>query len=476
MRTGRLVLICAMVGLSARVATCQTYSVVVTNLSSPPLCDGSSTSYLNLTGPVTVPLSSCAVRVNITASSSSADIGRISLTGGSNNLNVDIILSNSATINQNDTLGIITGRDWGGLDTSGMTNPIRARLAGAIGGDLTGSVTVGEIFRFDVFGEIRAQVRAVRPGNVGGIFVVEAGTITSAGSVLLDSGSILRVAAKSPGSIAGPITASGGRIYDVFATGGDLLGDIGSNGAIRNVDAGGTIGTVSNPIAITSAGNGGNIDLVRGASIYANISTPNSASPRGDVIQVVTTSGPFVGSLTTYAMQGTDLGVPAISVAGNLDADIHALTIKRPVTIGGYFPAGRTIQLDEDLKAQAPLTISGSGGLQGDLVVGTTLAGNVTLPSNGLGGQIIINSTNVGGTWLGTVTVNGTALSSPPDYTNTSASIGGGAVGLAPFDLHSADCTPADQSSHSFTSTTTVVLRHYGPVSWTALTVPLQVS
>lgn len=49
------------------------------------------------------------------------------------------------------------------------------------------------------------------------------------------------------------------------------------------------------------------------------------------------------------------------------------------------------------------------------------------------------------------------------NYTQTFAEIGGGAVGLAPFNFHATNCVPADNSTVT-SEPGTVTLSHYGPV------------
>jgi hypothetical protein len=107
--------------------------------------------------------------------------------------------------------------------------------------------------------------------------------------------------------------------------------------------------------------------------------------------------------------------------------------------------------------------------------VGGSLFGGVSVPAAGLQGQVIVNAANSGGLWSGSVMVGGANIFSPiPAYITKSSSIGGGAVGLAPFRSHLEDCTPAHNSTgpggfalvsaFANTSTTPVVFRCYGPV------------
>ena len=107
--------------------------------------------------------------------------------------------------------------------------------------------------------------------------------------------------------------------------------------------------------------------------------------------------------------------------------------------------------------AAIPTTIRGAGLVQSvrarSLAQGSTIiAGSLTqnyvfgtssTAPGGLAGQIIINpSNNAGNAWTGSVQPRGSssALLTPrPNYTATTASLGGGSVGLVPFRLHRED-------------------------------------
>ncbi|HWQ28595.1 MAG TPA: hypothetical protein VNN12_06185 [Dehalococcoidia bacterium] len=250
-----------------------------------------------------------------------------------------------------------------------------------------------------------------------------------------------RVKTCSGGDIAGPISALGGGIGSISVA-GDLLANVTAAGQIDDITVTGDIGTVTSPVEITTTVDGGNILLVKAARIYADITTPNTANPRGDTKRIETTAGVFKGSLTTFAMQGTALGDPCITIAGDLDAELDVYTIKRPITITGAFPAGRTMRIEADLKTEAPITIGSSSGL---------------------GGQIIINAVNETWPWDGTVTVGSTTLSPQPYYDELSSALGGGAVGLAPFNFHAPDCVPEHDGTMS-PPDDEAIDRHYGPV------------
>ncbi|MDZ4685220.1 MAG: hypothetical protein SH850_09025 [Planctomycetaceae bacterium] len=120
-----------------------------------------------------------------------------------------------------------------------------------------------------------------------------------------------------------------------------------------------------------------------------------------------------------------------------------------------------------------------AGDMAGTIDIARSLAGQLKIGNaTGLKGQVIINSDNLTGanlgTWTGDVTVGTTTLGPKPSYTQSAASLGGGAVGLAPFRLYPVDCTPPHSASPSAsvlssdfasTSNTPVKIVHYGPLA-----------
>ncbi len=99
-------------------------------------------------------------------------------------------------------------------------------------------------------------------------------------------------------------------------------------------------------------------------------------------------------------------------------------------------------------------------GLCGLLRIGYSLTGDLSiygtpgLPNEGITGQVIINALNWPddepngwGQWTGAVNIGPQGavetLDPKPYYNNKSSDIGGGAVGLVPYYLHYADCTPS---------------------------------
>jgi len=114
--------------------------------------------------------------------------------------------------------------------------------------------------------------------------------------------------------------------------------------------------------------------------------------------------------------------------------------------------------------------VPGAVNLLGSLNQGNTLrigdnfSGTVSLPANGLKGQIIVNADNnsTPGTWTGTVNVGTIQLkpnntASPQDtapyYRRLPSELGGGSVGLAPYHLHINASFPEHRDSENVVPT-----------------------
>lgn len=185
---------------------------------------------------------------------------------------------------------------------------------------------------------------------------------------------------------------------------------------------------------------------------------------------------------TTYTASGGSPTQTVSLVAANIEIKGNVST---SVVVDGNVPSGRSITFT-GLGAQV-------GGLETDgvLKIGGSLAGNVVLPAGGLRGQVIVNAANGVGTWTGSVSIGtgtGSAtITGPTDgvYSELSSSLGGGAIGLAPFHIYPNDCDPpllaADSAMPATSSPRTVVtsdfeavddndavpvkIRFYGPVT-----------
>ena len=171
------------------------------------------------------------------------------------------------------------------------------------------------------------------------------------------------------------------------------------------------------------------------------------------------------------------------NIAGHPDIDL--------IEIGGDFiggeyivgPASMTMNSLGDLVVggdfDANVIISSAMPIDSFYYIGGTFAStaSITLPADGLLGQIVINSGNTSDDWLGNVIVGSTTLAE--DYTTLSYELGDGAVATVPFNFHQrtsapASGLPADRDCNPFNTelvTVTpvlpldeVVISHYGPV------------
>lgn len=177
-----------------------------------------------------------------------------------------------------------------------------------------------------------------------------------------------------------------------------------------------------------------------------DLGTPNNAS-RGSLNRDLTVGGAMLGNV----LADRDL-------AANILVSGPVLGV---ISVGGSVRDGTMVAV-------------GGTGLEGGAVIriGSSLMGTIALPPGGLLGNVLINANNDGSSWSGTVSFGGVdQLTPPPYYTNTADLTGGGGVGLAPFALHAADCSPPDQSSAGVPITAfaapganPVRIHSYGPV------------
>lgn len=256
------------------------------------------------------------------------------------------------------------------------------------------------------------------------------------------------------GDLIGDITIyrepnnSFGSLIDMIVR-GDFLGDIdapvGSGWSfwIPRLAVDGDIGSSGSPVVINTRGDVEQI--LAGGAIYADIDA--LAYEDGNLGRIFAIDG-FVGTLSGQRFEDvTGLISPSglFIDDGDLDADVFLVEeLTHDIIIGGSFLSGRTIDL----------------------------------PDEGLESQITFNNSNNSTDWDGDILLDGVPLSGPPAYSNTAASVGGGAVGLVPFTLHNESSSPVngaiisiygmfpnqlelDCVSRPFTKAT---LRMYGPV------------
>lgn len=250
-------------------------------------------------------------------------------------------------------------------------------------------VGLGELWVTEVHADTLGAIYA----NLIGDVIVDGditGTITQVASGLSPSADGIGMLLSDSGSITGDITAAQ-RIVEIAAPGGDL-------------------GASGNHIDISS---GTSIGSIRGNSIYAAISITGSAA---DLDSLVAETGVFAGSLSCRKITGSGIGDDyGLDIKGDLEADIY-----------------QTAAMDTNFRIW--------GSLASTSEIDIHIANGATY-------QVILNYDNNSNTWAGVFKVNGTALSSPPYYTTPASSIGGGSVGLAPFNLHGVSCVPVDSTT-----------------------------
>lgn len=208
------------------------------------------------------------------------------------------------------------------------------------------------------------------------------------------------------------------------------------------------------------------IGWIEATSLNAFVETLNP-NGTGTIGLLDITNGTFTGSYSTDFLGGPTVpGLPPniarMNITGNLDADVFISNSIRnssnaidEINVGGSLVVGRTIRVGQQLQSNGVIRI-----------------GNAT----GLAGQIILNAANVNPNtaWAGTLNVNNAAL--PEEYQTLSSTLGGGASGVVPFPVHTADSgvvfggytgintlLQSDFEAAS-TSTNLVEVEFYGPV------------
>ncbi|MDX9911447.1 MAG: hypothetical protein RBS39_06430 [Phycisphaerales bacterium] len=423
--------------------------------------------------------------------------------------------SNAAVFVNTDIQPTLVGGDCAGIDAQGVAAGATTQFYGGIAGDLTGELQFDRLSRFDVGGEIQDDIEITAPSNATMGIIVEAGAITSTGSVRLTNGKIGRVrtftTGGNTGDMAGRIVASGSdsitgsRIENVLIE-GDVTDCIEApNGSIDTIVVDGDLGDATTVGAVlVDAATG--VRSITAASISGKIMTADLPlyTTAGYLQELITTSGGVKGLISTRQIvvlpMGTEIGV---DIAGDLEADVEV-----------FGPLAADFRVRGDVKSSANISVvrinSGrsvivDGAFEGQLdVVGGIFEGN-DIPGSlvgtidigderGLVGQININARNLGSPYTGvwdsgaSVTVGSSSgtttitLAPEPDYDDladnsgspTVYGTGPGAVGVVPFDQHRLDSIPEDGVEYCglplvsppCTSgvTRAIRLRHYGPV------------
>lgn len=173
-------------------------------------------------------------------------------------------------------------------------------------------------------------------------------------------------------------TGAAGDIALVKSTNGKIIGNFTANGKIDEINAADSVGASGSLISINCKNE---LRRLFGSSVYANINTRNSGGS-GDFWYMKTTSGPFVGSLTTTDIEApVGISLRGLDIGGNLGAVITCSgQIKEAISIDGAVLTG----------------------------------GHINTTANGITKQIIINQDNSTYLWLDSATVGSTTLTQVP--------------------------------------------------------------
>jgi hypothetical protein len=292
-----------------------------------------------------------------------------------------------------------------------------------ISGDL-GSVRVNQITRGVIDGDVTHGMELIKDATANQIPGV-LGDVLVSGNVL---GDII---------VSGPLyTSPGGGGFDAN---------------ILEVDINGTMGTPANPVQL----------LVEGRIIQAQVREFN-----GDIGGVGTTSdcGPAIFQLTVEKT-----GV----FSGDFNGSLKARQLFKPdgltggalnpaiIDIQGALTTGSLIEIKQDLRLDA---LDASNDEYDQFLI---------FGEAGVGGQVIIGSSpGFTSTWDSDVEV-GASTTLAQGYADSIASIGGGSIGLVPFDLHGVECVPPDGTGVALASAPSasvpIELRHYGPIAITGV-------
>lgn len=260
-----------------------------------------------------------------------------------------------------------------------------------------------------------------------------------------------------------------------------FLGRLVVSGDVNGSITAGTIG----PGIFTVTGDpglfiGGNVSgEIRIGSMFVNLTTSYPAIKAADM----DIAGSIADGVLLHGAISDDASVSLASLdtgrrflVGDQTAVLLSDGIGGVVTIGSVAPTA-VIEVIGNVEATASIEIAGA--IEGDILITGSLLGSLDLTDDhSLVRHIIVNAEGKDPTdpdpnvWTGPVTIgmapNDTTLAPIPLCTNLSADIGGGAVGIVPYNLHKQDCVPPSGSTASAlpgSPIQQVRLRYYGPLA-----------
>ena len=256
-------------------------------------------------------------------------------------------------------------------------------------------------------------------------------------------------------------------IADDILVGGNLLGNVhlGIRGDLLRLEVLGDIGTETDPVCVGCVPGLVQIGTIVCTNFYGYIYAGNSLR-RLEVAEV------FSGDMTIPRLvAGVGSGDPGVFLGEEIYGDLWV-----PVEMDAdiemcYLPTASNIKL---VHLPQSRHIAFQSSLRGTIEV---------VEESGFSGQIVINAGSPcsGETffgfpvWEGNVTIRvddapvffGPNVSQPyraPYYHALSSELGGGAIGLVPYQFHEKESSPEHDSVVSSAVPTSVTIHHYGPL------------
>ena len=311
---------------------------------------------------------------------------------------------------------------------------------------------------------------------------VEANNIT--GGINCSEGAVRRVRART-GNLTGSVigkTISGSGTDSGVNIAGTLTGQVSavytSNPAACDITLPITVGSMATGSGVASQGKiganitstVGKIGIVRAGDAIGSSGAPVTITAATGIDEFSTTSTAGVAYANVTCTTG---GIGTFSIPYQMGGTVTADSI---TSFYAYYLANTTLIVRNAVPANAVYTVENdvasglmrfNAGFGGRLMIGHSLAsgGTIVFGNQNLFGQVVINSANSGGAWLGTVRTNGTTgpiLTPVPAYAFDSGYLGGGAVGEAPYQLHKEDCVPETSGTYSSDPASVSVPQEYG--------------
>ncbi|MEO1534869.1 MAG: hypothetical protein AAFS11_04815 [Planctomycetota bacterium] len=395
------------------------------------------------------------------------DIGVISVSAPDGATPTVLVASNAGPgINEAAPLGSIAARSIGGL-IAPATATVQVHA-----GSITGvGIEAGRIARLDLTGNLDAPVIhwGEQSQTQPGIAAIDIdGSVTANGSVVAVNGRIDTISIA--GDVLGDIAAQNGGIVSL-----DIDGSVGDdthaptiyawagaeNFSIQVLDVQGSIGTPANPARILA---GGPLARVEADAFHAHFDAMLNPADRGFLGGLIVRSGDLNGSvlveeLTSYS--GWSEAPCVLSVAGDLDG-----TIIMNRYVRNENPFGPEIDIAGSMSADSLISV---GGLTNQVPALPGAEIRVGAPQ-GLAGQIIVVDSDADPFDMSdTVRLAGDGLAVTPDAKyppQLFSELGGGSVGIAPFNFHSFESFPQHNETIDIepgSSLIGAVVRLYGP-------------